>query len=180
MKVFKSVLIIVVVLAVAVGVLHVTSTLHPGRGTAAPADAPAGADAGASLPPTASAEQTCYIWNTEAGDKALLSMDVRGSSVIGEFHWLPAEKDKKEGIFKGSIAADPSTGERLVTALWDAHAEGTVATEELRIKIDGAVAAAGFGEMKDRGDGVYAYADPAAISYAPNLQQTDCGDSAMN
>jgi hypothetical protein len=133
------------------------------------------------LSPNVNAQELCYIWNTEAGDRAMLSMDIRGEKVIGEFHFLPAEKDSKVGIFKGMVSAlniDPE--KHSVDAIWDAKAEGTVVEEQLWIVFDKSIASAGFGEMKDRGDGVYVYADPTKISYSPNMQRTDCGDNAMD
>lgn len=131
--------------------------------------------------PNVNATQMCYIWNTEAGDKAQLSMDIRGEDVTGEFNWLPAEKDKKTGIFKGKISAvDPKTMARTITASWNVSAEGMTATEELRIIMGEGTANPGFGEMKEVGNGVFVYADPTKIDYSLNLSQTDCGDSAMN
>ena len=44
--------------------------------------------------------------------------------------------------------------------------------EELKIIIDETIASPGFGEMKDRGDGVYMYANPENINYDLNLSLT--------
>lgn len=134
-----------------------------------------------STDPNVNARQLCYIWNTEAGDKAQLSMDIRGTDVIGELNWLPAEKDKKTGIFKGTATAvDPYSMSRTFNGFWDTSAEGMNTKEELIIKFGEGTANVGFGEMKDRGDGVYVYAHPDKLSYEPNLSQTDCGDNAMD
>lgn len=122
-------------------------------------------------------EQVCYIWNTEAGDTALLTMDISGTDVVGEFNWLPAEKDKKTGIFNGIISDDGTN--KIVNAIWSTSAEGMTAQEELKIIIEGDIAKVGFGEMKDNGSGAYVYANPDEISYAPSLQKTDCSNSAM-
>lgn len=131
--------------------------------------------------PDVNATQLCYIWNTEAGDKAQLSMDIRGNEVTGEFNWLPAEKDKKTGIFTGTVsAADPVTMNRTVNAIWNTSAEGMTNKEELRIVFGKGIAAAGFGEMVNSDHGVYIYADPDHLSYDPSLSQTDCADEAMN
>jgi hypothetical protein len=131
--------------------------------------------------PNIDARQLCYIWNTEAGDKAQLSMDIRGSEVIGELNWLPAEKDKKTGIFKGTASTvDPYSMSRTFDGFWDVSAEGMTSKEQLIIKFGDGTANVGFGEMKDRGDGVYVYAHPESLSYEPNLSQTDCGDNAMD
>jgi hypothetical protein len=130
--------------------------------------------------PNVDAAQVCYIWNTEAGDKAQLSMDIRDNKVTGEFNWLPAEKDKKVGMFEGDVSVKKGEASQTVHALWNTQAEGMMAVEELNIIYGAGVAAVGFGEMKDNGKGVYIYAHPDEISYAPNLSQTDCGDNAMD
>lgn len=125
------------------------------------------------------AEQMCFIWNTEAGDKAQLSMDIRGNQVIGEFNWVPAEKDSKTGIFQGTVVTG-ADGLRTANALWKSSGEGMMNTEELIVKFGGGMAAVGFGEMIERPDGVWAYANPNELSFAPNLSETDCGDEAMD
>ena len=133
------------------------------------------------IPAVVDSTQLCFIWNTEAGDLALLSMDLQGEDVMGEFYFLPAEKDRKVGIYQGKVSAvDDMTMSRTIDAFWQAEAEGTQAIEELRIIFGEGTANPGFGEMKDRGDGVYVYADPANISYALNLQETDCGDEILD
>ncbi len=131
--------------------------------------------------PNINATQLCYIWNTEAGDQAQLSMDIRANQVIGEFNWRPAEKDSKTGIFRGTVSGgDTTTLKRTVNALWDASAEGVTNKEELIITFGEGIANVGFGEMKDRGDGVYVYVDKDHVNYESNLSQTDCGDEAMD
>ncbi len=131
--------------------------------------------------PNMNARQLCFIWNTEAGDKAQLSMDLRADQVIGELNWLPAEKDKKTGIFRGTVSpVDKMSMSRTVHALWDVSAEGVTNKEELIIKFGEGTANIGFGEMKLGPDGVWVYADPEHLSYEPNLSDTDCGDEAMD
>ncbi len=131
--------------------------------------------------PNVNAIQLCFIWNTEAGDKAQLSMDLRGPNVIGEFNWLPAEKDKKTGIFKGTVSAvDPYAMGRTINAWWETSGEGMTNTEQLIIKFGEGNAAVGFGEMKEDAEGRWVYADPTKLSFAPNLTDTDCGDEAMD
>lgn len=126
-------------------------------------------------------EQLCFIWNTEAGDKAQLAMDIRGNVVVGEFNWLPAEKDKKTGIFMGEVTdVSASTMTRRINAWWQASAEGMTNTEQLSIVIEGNMAGVGFGEMVDDGTGQYVYANPNNLSYEPKLSATDCGDEAMD
>jgi hypothetical protein len=127
------------------------------------------------------APELCYIWNTEAGDSALIDMKVDGANVIGAFYFLPAEKDIKIGEFKGTISeANPATSVRTVNALWDTQAEGMTTTEELKINLKDSIANPGFGEMKDRGDGVYVYSHPDKIDYSLNLQQTDCATEGVD
>lgn len=131
--------------------------------------------------PNINATQLCFIWNTEAGDKAQLSMDIRGSNVIGEFNWLPAEKDKKTGIFKGTVSAvDPYEMGRTVNGWWETSAEGMTNTEQIIIKFGEGNAAVGFGEMKEDAQGRWVYADTTKLSFVPNMTDTDCGDEAMD
>lgn len=127
--------------------------------------------------------EICYIWNTEAGDSATLRMafsGVGGTNVTGRFDFVPAEKDKKVGTIEGTAGAvDPKTMARKAKLWWTASAEGMTNKEELYVIFGEGMATPGFGEMKDRGDGVYVYVNPAAVSYSLNLQQTDCGDPVV-
>lgn len=167
MKHIKSILIIAIVIIALVFVAKYFGKTETEPGTV-------------SNVPSEDHRELCFLWNTEAGDKATIVMAISGSEVTGNFNWLPAEKDKKIGPFKGTISAvDPYLMGRRIDAFWEASAEGTTVTEELKITMGEGNAAAGFGEMKDRGDGVYVYADPDNLSYAPNLTDTDCGDSAL-
>lgn len=129
------------------------------------------------------ARTLCYIWNTEAGDSASLSMTFTGeggSEVSGFFNWRPAEKDSKVGTFTGIAGVlDKQSMSRTATLWWEASAEGMTTTEELQVIFGDGSAGVGFGEMRDRGDGVYVYADKSALSYEPTLMQTDCDDPAM-
>lgn len=176
MKTFKSILIILVGIPLAVAVFQVVNK-KPSVEVPVNPNIVNGVD----LSPNITAKQVCYIWNTEAGDKAQLSMDIRGEKVVGEFNWLPKEKDKKTGIFTGNVISLSSGINKYgVSALWDTMGEGMNVKEELTIIFDDAIAKPGFGEMKDRGDGVYVYANPDKVSYDLNLQKTDCGDSAMD
>lgn len=131
--------------------------------------------------PSVNAVQMCYIWNTEAGDKAMLSMDIRGENVVGEFNWLPAEKDQKTGIFKGTVGPlNQMEMARTVNAWWETTAEGVTNTEQIIIKFGDGSAGVGFGEMVEDGQGRWVYVDPNKLSFEPNLSQTDCGDEAMD
>ncbi|MCC7469919.1 MAG: hypothetical protein IT284_02155 [Bacteroidetes bacterium] len=117
-------------------------------------------------------QQVCYIWNTEAGDSAEISMKIDGEEVEGEFNWFPFEKDSKTGTFEGTISRDETGG--LIEAMWQSMAEGMTVSEELRIILDGDIAKPGFGMMQDRGDGVYIYGDKENINYGISLQKADC------
>jgi hypothetical protein len=131
--------------------------------------------------PNIDATQLCYIWNTEAGDKAQLSMDIRADQVIGEFNWLPFEKDRKTGIFKGTVGPlNQMEMARTVNGWWETSAEGMKNTEQIIIKFGDGTAGVGFGEMKEDAQGRWVYADPTKLSFAPTLSQTDCGDEAMD
>ncbi len=123
--------------------------------------------------------ELCYIWNTEAGDRASLRMDItRDGKVTGSFDWIPAEKDSKRGSIEGVAGPlERITMSRTADLWWTASAEGTTNTEQLIVKFGEGTAYPGFGEMKDRGDGTYVYADPGAITYSLALQDTDCNDS---
>ena len=133
------------------------------------------------LSPEINAQQLCYIWNTEAGDSAKLSIDIRADKVIGEIYLLLAKNEPKTGIFKGNVSpVDPKTSKQTINALWESKKGATTRKEEVSIIFGGGIANIGSGEMKDKGDGIYIYANPAKLSYAPNLQQTDCGDKAMD
>ncbi len=125
----------------------------------------------------------CYIWNTEAGDSATLRVTFSGddgSATKGIFVYRPAEKDSKQGPFQGVVGpVDAKTGTRSASLWWNASGEGVTATEQLSLIFEGSIVSVGFGEMKDRGDGVFVYAHPKDISYSLHLQQTDCSDSAV-
>lgn len=123
--------------------------------------------------------QLCYLWNTEAGEKIELSMDVKGDHVTGNLNYLITKKDPKSGPFEGTITGVDTTSTRTVDAIWNTQVSGAEKKVELKILARDNIANVGFGTMKVGADGVYVYADPAQINWAPNLQRTDCGDSAM-
>jgi len=103
-------------------------------------------------------------------------MDISSSTVSGEFDWFPAGKDSKTGKFEGTISkVDPYLMGRRLDVLWTAKSEGKTVKEELKVIMGEGVASPGFGEMKDRGDGVYVYSNPDKISYNDlNLSDVDC------
>ncbi len=122
----------------------------------------------------------CYIWNTEAGDKATLLLTTINTNVEGSFSFIPAEKDSKRGVFTGTLSALPgNSGTRTVHGWWNVLAEGMNNKEEILISLSGSTAAVGFGEMKDAGDGSYVYSDVTKLSYQPVLQETNCDDLTL-
>jgi hypothetical protein len=133
--------------------------------------------------PTDNSIDICYIWNTEAGDSASLRMNFSGNGgvdVKGSLSLQPAEKDTKSGTFVGIAGpVDQTSMSRMAKLVWNASGEGVTNTEELYIKFGEGNAAPGFGNMQDDGHGVYVYADPNAVTYPINFQQTDCSDPAL-
>jgi hypothetical protein len=110
-------------------------------------------------------------------DMAWLKMNIAGDKVDGEFRNLPAEKDSKVGTFEGTVGAvDKTMMARTADVWWDSMAEGMQVKEQLRIIFGEGNAAAGFGEMVDRGDGVYVYKDPTKLTYGMSMTDVACSD----
>ncbi len=131
--------------------------------------------------PTKDDSQICYVWNTEAGDRATLKVVYLGDGkVSGFFNYRPAEKDSKVGTFSGSLGAiDEKTNSSTASLIWDSQAEGMSAKEELFVVLTKDTASPGFGEMKDSGNGMYVYRDPKNVSYSLVLNRVDCSDSKV-
>ncbi len=132
--------------------------------------------------PAQEAKEFCYVYNNEAGDNVTLRVVIKddGVNISGNLNMIPAQKDKKTGTFVGTVTPiDPDSITRTASLIWEASREGVTSMEELSIVFGQSIATIGFGEMKDRGDGVYVYANPDAISYSLNLQQTECSDEAL-
>ncbi|MDQ5954418.1 MAG: hypothetical protein QG583_346 [Patescibacteria group bacterium] len=109
--------------------------------------------------------------------KYTLRMNLAGDKVDGELKFLPAEKDFKVGKFVGSVSKlDQMLMGRRISAMWDTMAEGMNTTEELKIIFGEGTADVGFGEMSDRGDGVYVYKNPEAITYSLDMSDVACDD----
>ncbi len=110
-------------------------------------------------------------------DVDTLRMTLDGEKATGELKLLPAEKDSKVGKFKGTVSAvDKIMMGRRMELWWDTLAEGMNTTEELKINFGEGTASIGFGEMINRGDGVYVYKDPANIHYTLDLTDISCTD----
>jgi hypothetical protein len=110
-------------------------------------------------------------------DMAWLKMNIAGDKVTGEFRNLPAEKDSKVGTFEGDVGpVDKTMMARTANVWWDSMAEGMQVKEQLRIIFGEGNASAGFGEMVDRGDGVYVYKDATQLTYGMSMTDVACMD----
>ena len=123
----------------------------------------------------------CYYYSnkTDRGlyDKAFLRLDINGENVSGEFNNYPAEKDSKIGIFSGTVGPlDQKIMGRTAELWWNSLAEGMQIKEELNIEFGDGSASALYGEMADRGDGVYIYKNKTELFFGPSLGQISCED----
>lgn len=130
-------------------------------------------------PPTPDAIGMCYQYSkdTSSGfpDRAWLKMSIMGDKVTGEYQNLPAEKDSLVGPFTGTVGPmDPKISGRIADVLWDTFGEGMYATEQLKIEFGEGNAVVFWGEMVDRGDGVYIYKDTTKLTPGFQMSQTDC------
>jgi len=175
MKIFKTILIVLAILILLVlAFLFIKNKIEEGRIT------PPNTSLDTETPPKVTIEQLCYIWNTEAGDRAKLSIDIRGEKATGTFYWLLTKNEPKTGMFIGTVSPiDAKTMKQTVSALWDSKKGTKTMREEIVIIFGKGIANVGFGAMKDRGDGVYTYTNPEKMSFEPNLQQADCNDEVM-
>jgi len=121
----------------------------------------------------------CYSYSKKISDglydKASLKLNINNDIVSGEFNNYPAEKDSKIGSFEGLIGPlDKEITERTAVVWWNSLAEGMQVKEELIIELNGKNANVAFGEMIDRGDGVYIYKDKKKLSYDFVLSKISC------
>ncbi len=115
----------------------------------------------------------CYSYAKE-NDRAWLTMKITGDAIKGEYHNLPAESDSKIGTFEGYMYPDATTSEAFADVWWYSFAEGVYVMEQLHLGFDTNGAAALFGEMIDRGDGVYVYKDTENLIKGFQMSQVDC------
>lgn len=168
-KVFKYFLMVLFVVLAIVLALKNKSEIEPVSNDMLVGDAPKGID-------------LCFVkyGNTNSNgfsDKFVLKMNLIGDKATGELNLIPAEKDSKVGKFEGTVGpVDPYLMGRKMDLWWDTKAEGMNTKEELSIIFGEGTASIGFGEMVDRGDGVYIYKDPQNISYSLDLTDVSCGD----
>ncbi|MFA6257732.1 MAG: hypothetical protein WC671_01825 [Candidatus Paceibacterota bacterium] len=121
----------------------------------------------------------CYQYSKDTAsgliDRAWLKMSILSDKVTGEYQNLPAEKDSKIGKFNGMVGKmDPKISGRIADVWWDSFAEGMNVTEQLKIEFGEGSAVAFFGEMVDRGDGVYLYKDETKLTTGFQMSQIDC------
>ncbi len=108
-------------------------------------------------------------------DKSWLKLIISEEKIKGEFNNIPAEKDSKVGLFDGTVGPlEQKIMSRRATVWWDSFAEGMNVKEELSIVFGDGSATVGFGEMIDRGDGVYVYKDKENLTYLDSMSQIDC------
>lgn len=108
-------------------------------------------------------------------DRAWLKMSILEDKISGEYQNLPAEKDSKIGTFVGDVGPmDPRISGRIADVWWNSFAEGMNTTEQLKIEFGEGSAVVFFGEMTDRGDGVYVYKDIEKLTPGFQMSQVDC------
>lgn len=126
--------------------------------------------------------ELCFYKETLAAsgeyfDTAWLRMDLQGAKVIGEFRNLPAQTDSNFGKFEGTVGSVvPEMMARIADVWWDSESEGMKTKRELRIIFGEGTARVGFGDLQDRGDGVYIYTDKENIDTWQELIDVDCAD----
>lgn len=110
-------------------------------------------------------------------DITWLKMNLTGDNVTGEFRNYPAEKDSKIGTFEGTVSkVDPYMMGRTADVMWNSLAEGMQVKEQLKIVFGKGNAQAGYGEMMDRGDGVYVYKDVSKLTYGMSMNDVACSE----
>jgi len=108
-------------------------------------------------------------------DRAWLKLSILDEKISGEFQNLPAESDSKVGDFEGTVGPlDQTIMARHADVWWNSRAEGMEVKEQLSIQFGDGSATVGFGEMVDRGDGVYVYKDPTKLYWIKGMDQTNC------
>jgi hypothetical protein len=133
------------------------------------------------MPDFSTSEKLCFYDSSKNSrgfyDRAILRLDINGENVSGEYQNLPAEKDSKVGTFTGKVGAlNQNISGRGITAWWNSEAEGMKVTEELLIEYGEGTALTFFGEMVDRGDGVYVYKDKNKLTGGRTMNQIECED----
>ena len=118
--------------------------------------APGAAGPGAATSPL----KRCFREETRvsnaAGDPDVLSLVlvVDGDRAQGEYHWLPAAKDRREGHFEGSVAGE------LITATYEYLQEGRSGTTPITIRVENSQAVVAGGD--------------AALGLGATLPEVEC------
>lgn len=126
------------------------------------------------LPPAGEGIEMCYLYSKltpyGSADRVWLKMSILDDKVTGEYQYFLDGKDSRVGKFDGTVGKmDPKTSRRIADVLWDAWGEGENQKTQLNIEFDEGSAVDFYGEMVDRGDGVYVYKD--ANKLTPGLYQ---------
>lgn len=130
-------------------------------------------------PETPAGPMLCYYRSTKTTkglyDRAYLTMTISGTTVTGEFHNLPAEKDRATGTFTGSIDSKDDTAiSKLATVWWNQVAEGMQSVNETLIVYNDTSATVGFGEMVKKDETTYVYKDKTKLSYIDPMPTINC------
>lgn len=125
--------------------------------------------------------ELCFYYESKANrglyDVSWTRLNITGSDVTGEFRYLPAEKDRKVGMFSGIVGpVDKVAMARTLDVWWNSMAEGMETKEQLKIIFGEGTAQAEFGEMVDQGDGTYVYKDPNALTLGVPMTDVACSD----
>lgn len=108
-------------------------------------------------------------------DNFWMKIYIRDNNITGEYQSRPAEKDSKIGEFSGIILdQQDNPNSKTANVWWDSFGEGMNVTEELLISFNEKQAKILMGDMVDRGDGVYVYADKNSINYELIMENVDC------
>lgn len=123
----------------------------------------------------------CFYYEKQTSrgfyDIAWLKLNITGDTTTGEFRNLPAEKDSKVGTFTGVVGpVDKMAMARTADVWWDSMAEGMQVREQLKVIFGEGTAQVAFGEMTDRGDGVYVYKDPSKFTLGFPMSDVACSD----
>jgi|GEM_PF-3213593 len=120
----------------------------------------------------------CYSYEKEASfglkDQAWLKTFIKGEFIKGEYHNVPAEKDSKTGTFEGYVYTDATAPGTFSDVWWYSFSEGVYTMEQLYLSFDNDGVSALFGEMVDRGDGVYVYKDTENLTKEFQMSEIDC------
>lgn len=123
----------------------------------------------------------CYYRSNElnsgSSDVSWLRIKESKGQVSGEMRNLPAETDSKVGLFEGNVVGYSEVSMlKKANVIWNAMAEGMENREELEIDYGNDYAIAYFGEVVDRGDGVYVFKDKKNLYPQDKMMTINCLD----